>query len=342
MKKLRRKEKNKISVIIPTFNTVSTIEKCLKGLKNQTFKPVEIIIVDDESKDGLDIEVDRIKHGLKIKNLILLKQKHKGVSVARNLGAKKARGNILAFTDSDCIPSKDWLKNISAVFDDPQIGAVGGGYCCGIDNSFWQTFSCEELIFRRRKRPQFVKTLLSNNMACRRNVFWEAGGFSKKYPVCEDMLLAYKISLQNKIIWLKNSGVQHHFKTNLKDFLKHQFFFGKESTKFFLDNPDILVDNNHQGKQLHLSILAAFLTLFLFFLDIISAFFGDSYIRNILLILTIVIFGLHLLLYLDFISFLRKRNFSLINLIKAYFVSFIRDIIAGCSFFGGLALYIKR
>lgn len=330
-----------ISVIIPVYNSTVTIFKCLKALKNQTLKPDEVIIVDDGSSDNLEYKINNTNLSFMPKNLILLKQRHKGVSQARNLGAKKASGDILAFIDSDCIPAKNWLKNIYSALSDSEIGAVGGGYCSGIDNSFWQKFSNDELFFRRRKRGNFVTTLLSNNMGCYKKYFWEAGGFPKQFPVCEDMFLAYQISKKYKLRWLQNNGVKHHYKKNLRDFLKHQYFFGKESTFFFLNNPEILQSDNHQGKQLHLAIVTSFLGLISLFLFFISAVFSISYFKEITLFFTISFLFLHFLLYSEFLLYLKKKKYSVLDITRAYYVSFLRDIVAAFSFFTGVALYFR-
>lgn len=331
----------KTSVIIPAFNATSTIGKCLLALDEQTLKPSEVIIVDDGSKDNIKLYLKQIQSKLKLKT-ILLQQFHQGVAAARNLGSKKARGEILVFLDSDCVPGKKWLKKIVKPFSNPHIGAVGGGYSAGIDDSFWQRFSCEELFFRRRKRKGEVVTLLSNNMACRKNVFWEVGGFPREYPVCEDMFLGYKIARLYKVCWLKDNGVQHHFKRSLKDFLRHQYFFGKESTRFFLENPQILMINNHQGKQLHLAIGAAFFS----FLGLLIAFILFSVHQTVLsrLVLLVIacLLGIHFFLYSAFLFYLKKKGLSKMNLTKAYYVSYLRDFLAALSFFEGLALYFKK
>lgn len=328
-----------ISVIIPAYNAAGTIKKCLESLEKQTFQPEEIIVVDDGSAD----KTLRVLSELKTQNpkLKILKQKHKGVSKARNFGAKKARGEILAFTDSDCVPPKNWLKKINAVFANSKVGAVGGGYSSGIDNSFWQVFSNEELSFRRRKMNGFVSTALSNNMACRKTLFWEAGGFPKKYPVCEDMFLSYQISRKHKILWLKNNGVKHHFKSSLRDYLLHQYFFGKQSTFFFLENPMVLASGNHQGRQLHSAIGASLLGLSSVFIAVVFFITGNIPWVKLAFILGGVFLILHLFLYTGFISHLQNKGLSKLNLIMAYFVSYFRDLVAAFSFFAGLALYIK-
>lgn len=331
-----------ISVIIPAFNATATIGKCLIGLKKQTLKPKEIIIVDDGSSDDLESVVKKLKLQFHIRNLTLLKQNHKGVSEARNLGAKKASGEILAFIDSDCIPGKNWLKNINNALSDHEIGAVGGGYSSGIDNSFWQKFSSEELSFRRRKRIKMVKTLLSNNMACRKSCFWQARGFPNQYPVCEDMFLSYQISRKHNIIWLKNNGVKHHFKRSFLGFLKHQYFFGKESTRFFLENPHILTVSNHQGRSLHLSIIFSSLGLTFLFSGFILMILNHLLVSKFVLGISAFFLLAHFFLYLNFLFYLKEKDLSILSIVKAYLVSFSRDLVAALSFMSGLTLYIKK
>ena len=332
-----------ISVIIPAYNAEDTITKCLGALEKQALQPEEIIIVDDGSTDRTlevlsELKIQSASWRTKLK---IIKQKHKGVSEARNFGAKRASGDILAFIDSDCVPGKNWLKNIAAALSDPKIGAVGGGYSGGVDNSFWQRFCHEELNFRRLKINKFVSTALSNNMACRRTIFWEAGGFPKKYPVCEDMFLTYKISRKYKISWLKGNGVKHNFKKNLRGFLKHQYFFGRESTRFFLDNPKILVGSNHQGRKLHLAIGTSLLSMFFIFMAIIFFITGNIPWVKFAFVLGGMFLILHLLIYTGFMFYLKNKRLSVFNLIRAYFISYLRDVVAAFSFFIGLVLYIK-
>ena len=177
-------------------------------------------------------------------------------------------------------------------------------------------------------------TALSNNLACRKDLFMEAGGFPVKFPVCEDMFLTYQISRKHKLLWLNNNGVRHHFKTNLMGFLKHQFFFGKESTKFFLYNPDILQAGNHQGKELHIAIITsvfALAFLILYYFSLLQVFF----------VLFVFFLLFHFLVYLRFLFYLKKNGFNKLNLVRAYVVSYIRDVVAAVSFFSGLVLYIK-
>ncbi|OGV94582.1 hypothetical protein A3A66_00990 [Microgenomates group bacterium RIFCSPLOWO2_01_FULL_46_13] len=93
----------KISVIVPVHNEERFISACLTSLKQQSLS-VEIIVVDDGSKDR---SVKRIK---KIRGIHLFSQSHLGAALARNRGAKHARGDILVFVDADMTFDKNFIK----------------------------------------------------------------------------------------------------------------------------------------------------------------------------------------------------------------------------------------
>lgn len=326
-------DNRRISVIVPVYNSEVTITSCLKALKQQSLSPLEIIVVDDGS-------VDRTVELAKEWAVVVYNTHRKGASGARNTGAYAAKGDILAFTDSDCVPPKDWLKNITSVFSDITVSAVGGGYSSGTSNSFWQRFCYEELVFRRKDRNGQVKTLVSNNFACRRSVFLEEGGFSEEYPVCEDMFLSYKITQRGKVIWISDNGVQHNFKDSLKTYLKHQFFFGAESIRFFLQNPRLLIVNNHQGKILYFAIVLTFLFALSGLMTIIFMLLDNFALGWMFLEFFVLLLLIHFSLYLRFIRYLIKIKFK--NIMKAYWVSLIRDLVCGISIFNGIARALMR
>lgn len=94
----------KVSIVIPVYNEEVDIENCLATLSNQSYTPLEIIIVDDGS---IDTTLRKIK---KFRHVKILTQKHKGPATARNLGAKKAKGEILVFVDADMTFDKDFIR----------------------------------------------------------------------------------------------------------------------------------------------------------------------------------------------------------------------------------------
>src|SRR3990167_5485544 len=99
-----------VSIIIPTFNEQQSITDCLDSLKTQSYKNVEIIIVDDGSTDNTIEIISNCK--FQIANCKLLRQEHMGPGTARNLGASKASGDILVFVDADMTFDKGFISDL--------------------------------------------------------------------------------------------------------------------------------------------------------------------------------------------------------------------------------------
>ena len=100
----------KVSVIVPVYNVEKYLKKCLDSLVNQTLKDIEIIVVNDGSPDNSQKIID--EYSDKYSNIKAYIKKNGGLSDARNYGIKKAKGEYLAFVDSDDYIDKDMLKKM--------------------------------------------------------------------------------------------------------------------------------------------------------------------------------------------------------------------------------------
>lgn len=100
-------KKQTISVVIPVYNREKTIDRCISSIINQTYKPLEIIVVDDGSSDST---VSLVEQWIDKSNEIqikMYKQSHLGAQAARNKGIREAKGKWIAFLDSD----DEWCAN---------------------------------------------------------------------------------------------------------------------------------------------------------------------------------------------------------------------------------------
>lgn len=100
----------KISVIVPVYNVEEYLEKCLDSLVNQTLKDIEIIVVNDGTKDNSQDIID--KYVKKYKNIKCYKKENGGLSSARNYGLKYAKGEYIAFVDSDDYVEKNMYEDM--------------------------------------------------------------------------------------------------------------------------------------------------------------------------------------------------------------------------------------
>lgn len=114
----------KISIIVPVYNAEKYIGRCLHSLINQTLKDIEIIVIDDGSKDNTNKILQKYKDRIKI-----IKQKNSGVATARNKGLEIATGEYIYFVDSDDWIEKDTLEKLYSK-------AIDNNYDCVMCN-FW-------------------------------------------------------------------------------------------------------------------------------------------------------------------------------------------------------------
>ena len=101
-------ENFKISVIVPVYNTSKYLEKCLDSLINQTYKELEIIIVEDCSTDNSKSLLEKYK---KFENVtIIYNDRNMGLSYSRNVGLAHAGGNYIGYIDSDDYVQSDYYE----------------------------------------------------------------------------------------------------------------------------------------------------------------------------------------------------------------------------------------
>lgn len=114
----------RLTVIVPTLNRASLLRLALEALTRQTRSPDEVIVVDNNSSDDTREVVREFESRLPLKYLV---ETRRGAAEARNLGIRHATGDVLAFTDDDCIPDTQWLHFVEMSFlRDPAIGMVAG------------------------------------------------------------------------------------------------------------------------------------------------------------------------------------------------------------------------
>lgn len=97
-------EKDLISVVIPMYNSEKSIDRCIKSIINQSYKNIEIIVIDDGSTDNSKKICEKL--AMKDSRIKVLTQTNSGVATARNNGMKEAKGKYLCFIDSD-----DWIES---------------------------------------------------------------------------------------------------------------------------------------------------------------------------------------------------------------------------------------
>ena len=192
------------SVIIPVHNRKSELQACLWALAAQDFplSQFEVIVCDDGStEDFSQVLAEARQRQLQIS---YVRQPNKGPAAARNLGIKHAKAEIVAMTDSDTLPDAAWLKNlIEALAADPSAVGVEGRVFANNENEFAPLGEGPE--------NQSGGVYLTCNMAYRRRVLFEVGGFDETFPfpAYEDVELAARAIQRGKILWQPAAVITH-------------------------------------------------------------------------------------------------------------------------------------
>ncbi len=222
-----------ISVVIPAYNAEKTIIPCLESLVKQSFLSQEIIVVDNNSTDKTFQLVKNFN-----KNIILLLEMKKGPAAARNKGIKQATGEVIAFTDADCIADKDWIKNIVEAFNNKDIVGVVGQ----IEGYKPETLIEKFLAFSTLQPPKgphiFEEYYLlsggfpTTNLSFKRSVLMKLGGFNLNWLRGQDCeLCARVLKTGNKIRFNSHALVYHINKTTLKGLLQRTFWSGMANAR---------------------------------------------------------------------------------------------------------------
>ena len=223
-----------VSIIVPVRNGASTIQALLESLQELDYdkRNVDVVVVDGNS-------TDKTRDIVKKYPVKLLVQQGDGLNAARNTGIKHSNGQILAFTDSDCVVPRNWVTKIVENFKDPAVSCVGGSVK-GLTGDFVSEYADNSVVplmpsFKKRGEYNAVKPFFRHpagcNMAFRRNAAEEVGLFDEniRYGFDEVEFAERVCSAGYKMVLDPNVFVWHKHRATLKEFLKQNFGYGRGS-----------------------------------------------------------------------------------------------------------------
>ncbi len=210
-----------ISVIIPLKSINDYIREAIFHYEQLDYKNFELIILPDKD--------DKVSLSDKLK-ITIIPTGEIGPAEKRDIGAKYAKGEILAFTDDDAYPDKSWLINAVKTFElNENIAAVGGPGITPPNDSFWQRISgnvYSSFLMSGSYRKRYVSTgkihedydLPSVNLIVKKKIFEEVGGFDSTYYPGEDTKLCLEIKKRGYKIFYNPDVIVYHHRRNLIPF----------------------------------------------------------------------------------------------------------------------------
>lgn len=254
----------KLTIVILTRNNIATIEECIESTMSY-YKDGhinEIIVVDGHSTDGTQEIVK--KYPIKF-----FQDDHKGIANARNIGWRKASGEIILFLDSDAYLEKGFLPRILNFFEDENIAAVGCRVISVTKNNImkttgeWQSYHYDRLRKNLSSSNSFsdlyFRIIGLNNQifisgpvyAIRRKCLEEINGFDEKHKSGgEEINLSKKlVDLGWKLTWWLDAPVYHHPRDSIRALIQERCEWGKGDYLFIIQS-----NENRITKAINLSL----------------------------------------------------------------------------------------
>ena len=223
------------SVVVCSYNGARTLEECLESLMRLNYPDYEVILVDDGSTDATPQIAERYPL------VRCIRQENRGLSVARNVGMEAARGEIVAYTDDDCVADEDWLLYLVRGLLDQNADAIGGPNISPPSDNW-----IAKCVAASPGNPSHVmlddrqaEHIPGCNMAFRRDVLQEIGGFDPQFRQAgDDVDLCWRLLDRSRSIgYASGAMVWHHRRCTIRAYFKQQKGYGCAEARVQVKHP---------------------------------------------------------------------------------------------------------
>jgi len=299
--------REKVSVIIPAYNSGKTIGQCLRSIYSSTYIPDEVIVLDDSSQDST-VEIVKQFDCALIRNKTRLFQ-----AAGRNIGAKKSKGDLLLFMDSDIELKKDSIELVLLSIIKAKASAVCGVYDeFNPYNNIFSQYKHLSMVFNQMGSKIWIKYPNTSFLLIWKDAFLASAGFCEQFTTSEDLDFGHLLARNgHKIFFDKNIKVIHNKYLDIRGFIKRDYKTAKEITLIALKNLFLGIITEW---PVRLSFRISFFLVPLLYLSLFYTFFPGHNNKPFFFL-----FILCFILNIKFISFLYRRK-GLVFALSSFFI----------------------
>lgn len=221
-----------ISVIVATRDRPVLLAALLASLSSCAPAPDEVVVVDDGSATPAGEALPAADVPFRVK--LLRNARPVGPGASRNRGVHASRGDVLLFTDDDCVVATNWVEALARRLtdEDPRLAGVGGRVLAQDADVFSRYFEFHRILEPRPHdagHPQRIPYLVTANCAIRRAAFMRAGGFDSRLPLAGGEDAALSIRMVKRGYHLEHAAeavVHHRFRPGVVDFARTFYRYG--------------------------------------------------------------------------------------------------------------------
>lgn len=217
-----------VSIIVVTYNARDDLKECLQSLESQDYNKIEIIVVNDASTDDTREFVRIYQTQTAMQMIVVTNKKNLGVAGSRNVGIRHATGEIIAFTDADCVADRRWISELVKGYNDEGVAAVGGRIADDRTSNIWElTEKGHNFVARKAGYVAYIQgcNMSFESYVLRKFMFND----EIKYGYEEALLCDYLVREGYKIYYAPGAVVHHKHRSNLCSLLKQKYLRGESS-----------------------------------------------------------------------------------------------------------------
>jgi len=229
-----------VSVVVAVRNRAEQIVECIQSLLQLSYPvdKLEIIVVDDASQDSTPEQISKFP----VKAILM--SEHIGQSACRNAATRVANGEVVAFTDSDCVVDPGWLSTLVPLFADPRVGAVGGIVAPLSRASKLQRYEeVKSPLYQGSQQkevgvdssPSYLSTC---NFLARKKALEDSGGLDESMALGEDVDLTWRLcELGLKVVYSPRGKVHHRHRDRVREFFKRRALYASSEALLLRKHP---------------------------------------------------------------------------------------------------------
>lgn len=231
-----------VSIIVPVYNVSRYIRQCVDSLIKQSYRNTEILLIDDGSTDESGSICDQ--YALSDKRVHVFHKNNGGLSDARNVGLNNAKGDLIAFVDSDDWVEETWLYELVMELQKKKADIVAGGFVAHFKNGSYIHKEKEGIYTSEEALQLLLENIYLHDHVCTKvfkRSLWDTVRFPKNV-LFEDIRTTYKTFLQAKTI-VVTSGCKYNYRQRGTSIARGGFNAGKlknlESIQYLMSDESI-------------------------------------------------------------------------------------------------------
>ena len=246
-----------VSVVVPARDEGRCLGKCIRALLSLDYPPdgYEVIVVNNGSRDGTGAVID----GYPVRRV---DEPTRGGSRARNAGVRAARGEIIAFTDADCIPETGWLRELLVGSDACEVGCFAGEFAPQPFRGMVDEYVHDRRLINQGRLLSFIPPVVAaGNVAYRKGVFDQIGLFDESFTSGEDGEFSWRMQTRTRfrVRYNYRAVVSHSHPSSVWRLLRRAYLGGIGLALFRLkyteDFPKRMTSRIHYGGVMMLTAL---------------------------------------------------------------------------------------